>query len=224
VEQQFGSSDNVILGADFKWIVTKGVSIYGQFVLDEFLLKEIKAGNGWWANKYGIQGGAKWIDAFGVSNLDLQAEVNIVRPYTYSHGTTYGSYSNYLQPLAHPAGANFKELVGIVRYQPFPRLNLTAKTFLIKTGQDGNNENWGTDILKNNKSKQMPYGNKIGQGSPVDILFFDFTASYHLKHNLFIDFKQVIRQSKSPLPAFNSNTLLTSLALRLNIAQRTYEF
>lgn len=224
VEQQFGSSDNVILGSDFKWIITKGVSVYGQFVLDEFLLKEIKAQKGWWANKYGFQFGAKWIDAFGVSNLDLQAEVNTVRPYTYSHGTTYGSYSNYLQPLAHPVGANFKELIGIARFQPIPRLNITGKAIMIQTGQDASGQNWGTDILKTNRTKQQVYGNKIGQGNAVDIWFLDFTASYMVKHNLFIDVKQTLRKSESPLGTFNNNTSLTSLALRLNIAQRTYEF
>jgi hypothetical protein len=224
VEQQFGSSDNVIIGADFKWIVTKGVSVYGQFVLDEFLLSEIKAGNGWWANKYGLQGGAKWIDAFGVNNLDLQGELNIVRPYTYSHGTTFGNYSNYLQPLAHPAGANFKEIVGIVRYQPIPRLFITGKTFLLKTGKDDNNQNWGTDILKKNTTREMDFGNTIGQGNATTIRYFDFTASYMFAHNWFVDLKHVIRTSDSDLAAFNNNTTLTSLALRINIAQRTYEF
>jgi hypothetical protein len=224
VEQQFGSSDNVILGADFKWLLAKKISLYGQFVLDEFVLDEIKAGDGWWGNKYGIQLGAKWIDVFGVFNLDWQIEGNLVRPYTYSHGSTFGSYTNYHQSLAHPAGANFKELVSIIRYQPIPRLNLLAKAFYIKTGQDLPGENWGTNILKDNGTRQMTYGNSIGQGNPVDILFFDFTASYMLKHNLFIDFKQVIRNSESTLSAYNNNTSLSSLALRLNIAQRNYEF
>lgn len=224
VEQQFGSSDNVILGMDFKWIVAKKISLYGQFVLDEFLLKEMKAGNGWWANKFAIQAGAKWMDAFWIPNLDWQVEANLVRPYTYSHGTPYGSYSNYLQPLAHPAGANFKEFVSILRYQPIPKLFITAKGILIQTGQDDVDQNWGTDILKNNKTKEMIYGNKIAQGNPVDIYFIDFTTSYMLWHNVFIDFKQVLRKSESSLPAFNNNTSLTSLALRINIAQRTYEF
>jgi len=226
IEQQSGSSDNVILGMDFKWIVAKRISLYGQFVLDEFSIDEIRESDGWWGNKFGIQGGAKWIDAFGIANLDLQAETNIVRPYTYSHGTTYGSYSNYLQPLAHPAGANFKEIIGILRYQPIPRLNIIAKTFYNKTGKDAVGENWGADILKDNSlvNDTNPTGNKIAQGNAVNIFFFDFTASYMFKHNLFIDFKQIIRNSESNLPAYNNNTSLTSLALRLNIAQRNYEF
>jgi hypothetical protein len=224
IEQQFGSSDNVILGADFKWSAFRGVSIYGQFVLDEFVLENIKERNGWWANKFGIQAGLKYYDAFGVSNLDLQAETNIVRPYTYSHYNPYGSYTNYLQPIAHPLGANFKEVIGIVRYQPIPRLNLTGKVIMMQVGRDTINANWGSDIIKDYNTREKDFGNTISQGVKNDILLATFTATWQLKHNLFIDGSIVIRNSKSTEPVFNNNTSITSLALRWNIPQRLYEF
>jgi hypothetical protein len=224
IEQQFGSSDNVILGVDFKWNALKGVSVYGQFVLDEFLLDNLKEGNGWWANKYGIQAGVKYFNAFGVSNLDLQAETNIVRPYTYSHNTSYGSYTGYLQPIAHPLGANFKEVIGIVRYQPIPKLNVTGKLAMMQVGRDTTTVNWGSDILKDNTTREQDFENKIAQGVKNDILFATFTASWQVKHNIFIDLSVVLRQSESPVPIYNTNTSVTSLALRWNIAQRLYEF
>ena len=224
VEQQNGSSDNVLLGADFRYIPVRKLSLYGQFVLDEFVIREIRAGNGWWANKFAVQVGGKYIDAFGIPNLDLQGEVNLVRPYTFSHGSNYGNYSNYRQPIGHPLGANFQEAVGILRFQPIPRLNVTGKLVLIKTGRDLVDENWGGDVLKSNRSLQQTYGNKIGQGASNDIMFGSFTASWHLKHNLFIDGNVVIRKSESELAAFNNNTSVMSMALRWNIAQRSYEF
>lgn len=224
IEQQFGSSDNVILGTDFKWNVLKGVSVYGQFVLDEFVLDNIKAGNGWWANKYGIQAGVKYFDAFNVPNLDLQAETNIVRPYTYSHNTRYGSYSSYLQPIAHPLGANFKEFIGIARYQPLPRLNLMGKLIYAKVGRDSTGTNWGGDILKDNSVRQQDFGNAISQGVKNDIVTASFTASWQLAHNMFIDASILIRRSESPVDQFNTNSTVTSLALRWNIPQRLYDF
>ncbi|MEY4929887.1 MAG: hypothetical protein RI909_611 [Bacteroidota bacterium] len=224
IEQQFGSSDNALLGLDFKWNAFKGVSIYGQAVLDEFVLDEIRAGNGWWANKFALQGGLKYIDALGVSNLDLQVETNVVRPYTYSHTTQYGSYSNYRQSLAHPLGSNFTEWIAIVRYQPLPRLNLSVKAIQAKTGRDNPGENWGGDILKGGQTRQQEYNNKIGQGVSNTILLVNMTASYMIKHNLFLDANQIIRQSKSDLPFYNNNTSITSVALRWNIPQRLYDF
>jgi hypothetical protein len=223
IEQQFGSTDNALLGIDFKWNALKGVSLYGQAVLDEFVAREAFSSKGWWGNKYALQAGLKYIDVGGINNLDLQLEANVVRPFTYSHDKQ-SNYSNYSQALAHPLGANFNELVAIVRYQPIPKLNLSAKLFYAKTGRDSVNQNYGGDILKDNRTRQQDYGNQIGQGFANKITFMDFTASYMFKHNLFIDVKHVIRKSESDLAFYNNNTSFTSLSIRWNIPQRTYEF
>ena len=224
IEQQNGSSDNVLLGMDFKWNAVKKVSFYGQLLLDEFVIDNIKKGNGWWANKFGIQCGAKYVDAFGLANLDLQGEFNIVRPYTYSHNSKYGNYSGFLQPLAHPLGANFKELIGIVRYQPLPRLNVTGKLIFVDIGRDPDDENWGSNIFKENSTREKEYNNEIGQGVSNKIVYGSLTASWQFRHNLFIDGTAIIRKSESDLSFYNNNTSITSLALRWNIPQRQYEF
>jgi hypothetical protein len=224
IEQQNGSSDNVLLGFDFKWNAVRKLSFYGQFLLDEFVIKNIRDGNGWWANKFGVQGGAKYVDAFGIANLDLQGEVNIVRPYTYSHGTGYANYSSYQQPIAHPLGANFNELIGILRYQPLPRLNLVGKLMVSRIGRDSTGVNWGSNILKNNSTRQQDFGNTIGQGIKNDMVYGSFTASWQFRHNLFVDAGVIVRQSKSDLAFYNNNTTVAQFAVRWNIAKRLYEF
>jgi hypothetical protein len=224
IEQQNGSSDNVLLGFDFKWNAVKKLSFYGQFILDEFVIDNIRAGNGWWANKFGVQAGGKYVDAFGISNLDLQGEINVVRPYTYSHNSNFGNYSSYRQPIAHPLGANFEEVTGILRYQPLPRLNITGKLSLISMGRDTIGVNWGGDILKKNTTRQQNLNNTIGQGIGNDILFGTFTASWQLKHNLFIDAQVILRKSESEVDFYNTNTMISSLALRWNIPKRLFEF
>lgn len=236
IEQQFGSSDNAILGADIKWNLAKGVSMYGQLVLDEFLLGHIKARDGWWANKFAIQTGVKYIDAFGVSNLDLQVETNIVRPYTYSHSTIYANYTNYRQPIAHPLGANFKEFIGVVKYQPIGKLNLTGKLIYIDGGSDAlTNQNWGSDPMKPYGTRVQEFGNKIGQGNPMKRTFLSLTASYMVKHNVFVDLQMIRRKETygvgyppnvngvNGVPLGGSGSI-ASLALRWNIAPRNYDF
>jgi hypothetical protein len=228
IEQQNGSTDNAMLGFDFKLNLVKKLSFYGQFVLDEMVISHLRARDGWWANKYAIQVGGKYVDAFGLSNLDLQGEINVVRPYTYSHFTAYGGYSHYRQAIAHPLGANFTEMIGIMRYQPIPKLNLTAKLFLVEIGRDtvGAYTNYGSDITKLN-SNRMPskeLGNMQGQGFKNTIMFGQLTASFQLKHNLFIDASLLIRKSESEIPFYNNNSNISSLALRWNIPQRQYEF
>ncbi len=232
IEQQFGSADNAIIGADVKWNAFKGVSLYGQLVLDEFFLSHVRARDGWWANKFAGQVGVKYIDAFGVSNLDLQMETNIVRPYTYSHNTKYANYTNYRQPLAHPAGANFKELIGVVRYQPIGRLNLTGKMIYFNGGIDyGTNANYGADLMKSNSTRVQELDNRIGQGTPVKRLFTSLTGSYMVKHNVFIDLQYTYRRETYTLSDPSSlftylggRAQLVSLALRWNVAPRNYDF
>ncbi|MDX1629653.1 MAG: hypothetical protein R3345_13190 [Fulvivirga sp.] len=224
IEQQNGSPDNVLLGMDFKWLVAKRLSVYGQLVLDEFLFDNIKEGEGWWGNKYGVQIGGEYIDALGINNLDLQLEANIARPYIYSHGTAFGSYSQYRQPLAHPRGANFTELVAIARYQPHRRVNLQAKLIYSNYGADTTGVNWGGNILLNNSTREMNFNNEIGQGVSTDLIFGNFTVSYHWKHNFFIDISHTYRKTESEVADLSNSTNYTSAAIRWNIPQRLNEF
>jgi hypothetical protein len=223
IEQQAGSPDNANLGLDFKWNFLKRFSLYGQFFLDEFVLNEIRKNRGWRGNKQAFQIGAKYIDVAGVSNLDLQAEFNFVRPYTYSHNLRWGEYSNYNQPLAHPLGSNFYEMIGVLRYQPIPRLSLSGKAIYGVSGADFGERNYGGNIFKNNTENIEEFGNKVAQGNRTKLYFLDFTASWQIRHNIFVDFKQILRQVSSDLSP-KVNQAFTSIAFRWNIPQRFYEF
>jgi len=49
-----------------KQIVAHTAQVYGQLLLDEFVLAQIKKKTGYWANKYAVQLGAKYVDAFNI--------------------------------------------------------------------------------------------------------------------------------------------------------------
>ena len=108
VEQSLGSPDNAAIGFDGKWNLMHHVQLYGQFLLDDFNFAEFKINHKWWGEKYALQAGLKYVDVFGIKNLDAQAEINFIRPFVYSHSDSLGNYTNYNQPLAHPMGANLK--------------------------------------------------------------------------------------------------------------------
>ncbi len=224
IEQQAGSPDNVNLGIDFRWNFLKRFSLYGQFLIDELVIAEVRRSDGWRGNKHALQLGLKYIDVAGIDNLDMQIEMNLARPYTYSHNFLYSEYSNYNQPLAHPLGANFYEYIGILRYQPTPRLQLAGKAIYAKYGTDEGGSNWGQNIFLNNSDFEQEYGNEIGQGVETKLLFMDFTATWQLFHNVFIDLKQLYRKIDSSIEARNNTTLFTSLHFRWNLSQRLYDF
>src|SRR6187397_1288919 len=182
IEQQNGSYDNSVAGFDFKMNVFKKMQFYGQFLLDEFNLEQVKSGDGWWANKWGLQLGAKYINAFGIKNLDLQLEHNRVRPFTYSHRDSVANYTHYNQPMAHPLGANFSETIGILRYQPVPKWTLLAKAMYWKQGLDTGGRSFGSNIFLPNTvpPRQGDYGYEIVSGIESATTFLSFLLSYEL--------------------------------------------
>ncbi len=233
LEQQLGSSDNALIGADFKWNFLSQFQLYGQFIVDELVMSELRAGTGWWANKHGAQIGAKYIDVGGVQNLDFQAEMNVVRPYVYSHfgNEELSNYAHYRQALAHPLGANFREYLGIIDYQPFEDVKVTGKLCLIRTGLDEAERNWGSNILSDNTNRGIPdsdgnpqdYGHKIGQGLKTQILLASLEGTLMLRHNLFADVQFLIRHQNTETMA-QTHIFYVGVGLRLNAAKRLFEF
>lgn len=225
IVNQLGATDKAIIGLDSKYNFAKHFSVYGQLLINEFVLKEVTSGKGWWGNKQAVQLGFKYMNALGIKNLDLQVETNIVRPYVYSaKDSSATSYTNTNMSLGHPLGANFVEFIFYSRYQPAPRLNLIFKSFIIKQGLDTNGKDWGSNPLIPYTSHVRDYGNYIGQGDLSHTSFFDFTVTYMLKHNFFIDLKQTVRNQSSASGAFDLKDNITTVSLRLNIQPRLNEF
>ncbi len=225
IEYHLGSPDNVILGMDYKYNFLKRFSLYGQVVVDEFKLAEIKNQTGWWANKYGMQVGLKYIDVADISNLDAQIEFNTVRPYTYSHNTESGNYTHFNQPLAHPFGANFRETLAVIRYKPHQLLDLKLNLMYAQYGADIDSTNWGSNIfLLNTSNRPQDYDNKILQGDNTQIMLADFLLSYMWKHNLWLDFNYTYRRQKAETASGPNSDHFVGLGFRLNMARKELLF
>ena len=223
IEGTVGSPDNAIAGLDFKANIVHRAQFYGQFLLDEFILSEIKNHPSSWVNKWGIQAGIKYIDAFGIRNLDVQVETNRVRPFTYSHKDTIANYTHYNQPLAHPLGANFQEFIAIINYQPATKWYINAKLIYYYQGLDSAGKNFGSNPF-------LPYTTrvrdnvKIGAGSKGTCLNGLFQVSYEWKENLYFDVSFQYRNYKIANVAGQSNTSLVTAGIRLNMFKRDYDF
>jgi len=227
VEHQLGTPDKVMLGTDVKWHPAKGMQVYGQFVLDEFVFNEFFSisDNGSSRNKHGVQLGYKYIDVAGVNNLDLQLEYNQARPFTFQEKFDYQSYTNYRIPLTHPRGANFREALAVVAFQALPRLTLRGTFMYQMYGADPTaTDNFGGDILKSRRQTSTSlYGNYIGQGIKNKVGMATLQAQFMLRQNLFIDLSQTLRQDYSD-GELSSKTSYGQLALRLNMARFDQHF
>lgn len=219
-----GSPDKTTVGFIGKANINKKTQLYGQLVINELNASEVfKYKNGWWGNKHALQLGFKHINLFKINNLDIQGEVNLVRPFTYTHFTNRSSYTHYNQPLAHPLGANFKEFIGIVRYQPTGKLMLQAKLIYYQQGLDSAGKNMGSNIFLPYTTRPREYGWFTGSGIASSCLFMQATATYELLPNIFIDADLILRRYKQDgTPNFNSN--IFSAGIRMNIRKREYDF
>jgi hypothetical protein len=223
-EQQNGSADNALLGFDWKANAGHQGQFYGQFMIDEFVLKQLKSGDGWWGNKFGLQVGTKYIDAFEIHNFDIQAEFNVVRPFTYSHFDSVANYSHYNQPLAHPLGANFNEVIIIFRYQPLPRWSTELKTIYWRQGIDSVNSNFGSDIFKLNSTRSHgDYGYSLLDGVLTKAINVSGLVSFEWKQNLFVDASLMYRHYK-PENTGVQNTFMFTAGIRLNMFRREYDY
>lgn len=210
-EYALGSSDNVLLGASLtaRW---NQHTFYGQLILDEFLLSEIKAKSGWWANKYGAHLGAKGRFEFLKEKFFYRVEGNAVRPYTYAHLNALQNYANAGYTLAHPYGGNFVEILGELKWQ--------KKLWMVKTfisygiqGLDKNGKSYGGNIYQSYTNRPYDYDVSIGQGLKNN--FFRnqwyFSYNYNSMYHLFVELNFRFDS------AYNRFTFLPMIGSRINL-------
>ena len=224
IEGTVGSPDNAVAGFDFKANIGHKAQLYGQVLLDEFILSEIKNNPTSWVNKWGIQVGLKYVDAFGIDNLDIQLETNRVRPFTYTHNDTISNYTHYNQPLAHPLGANFQEFLGIIRYQPAPKWHVYLQGIYYYKGLDSTNKNFGGNVFRNYTTRTTNDGFKIGSGNKSTVLNAFLQVSYEIRENIFFEVTGLYRHEKNlNTVAANTTTLFTG-GVRINMFNRRYDY
>lgn len=204
LEYSVGSADNSFLGLNVNMRFAKTIKFYAQLGLDEFFLKEIRARRGWWANKQAWQFGFNYVNALNVRGLSLQAEYNEVRPYTYTHGIVTQNYAHYGMPLAHPYGANFRELLGIIQYRK-NNFQFSLKGTYLLIGKDtiGSKSNIGQNIFISYVNRPFEYGHVTTQGDRHTLLQSDIKLTYYVIPNLNARFELgYIQRSESSSAGF----------------------
>ena len=223
VEGSLDSPDNMLLGANVRWKISDHTSFYGQLLLDEFKLNEIKNGNGWWANKQAFQLGLKTFSFARIRNLNLQAEINFVRPFTYQHRSTLQNYAHYNQALAHPLGANFIEEVILIDYR-WKHWYANTKIISAVIGYDTAGMNFGSNIFSNYFTYQNEYGNYILQGLRTNLLYYELKFGYTVNplYNFCVELGIAVRDIKNDLGG--EKTMLITFGIRTNLINKYYDY
>jgi hypothetical protein len=224
---------NALLGLTYKYKWNNQVNLYGQFLMDEFSLGDVKAGDNSWKNKFGYQLGIKYFNAFHVDNLLLQLEYNHVRPYVYSHSDPITNYGHANQNMGHQWGGNFEEFVAIGRYHK-GRLFADAKITYGVRGLDfassGANSNYGGNIYRDyDVERYADTGVKVGQGNKTNVFITDLQAGYLVNPmtNLKL-FGSFIYRNFDPLQdtltTFKESTTWFTLGLRSDVFNWYFDY
>jgi hypothetical protein len=177
-EYAIGSSDNVLIGLSFTAKYKKHAA-YGQLIIDDFFLAEIKNKTGWWANKYGAQLGIKGQLKPKQDSYFYRIEYNFARPYTYSHLNSGQNYGNQGATLSHPYTGNFMEILGELKRQTNRWLFKAFFSYFL-VGLDKDGFSYGSDLYAPYTNRPYEYNHYIGQGIANNGIRAQFTVSYLL--------------------------------------------
>ena len=179
-EYSIGSQDRILLGTNFSYDFGP-VMLYGQFLIDDFVLSELMSRSRWWSNKYTGQFGVKGKMRFSQNAVMTYAsEINFARPFTFSHVNQGTNWGHQGIPLGHPLGANFVESFSFVELTVKRKLRLRAEFMVAQQGGGDSNADfmYGEDIYRSYTERPFEYGYFIGGNGKLNRTRLTLEAAY----------------------------------------------
>lgn len=213
VNNDSGDPDKSLLGFTSKYKISDGLTVYGQFALNEFHSVDFFSSDGSFTNKYGWQLGLRGTNLFAVKNLNFLVETNSVKPYTYSARAEIDSYSNNGEPLAHPWGGNFREAVLLLNYS-YKRFDYSFESDFGRYGLDVNGLNYGKNLFEVYTDAAKVYGNYTTQGLTTNMSYFEGKIAYVInpKTNLRLELGAIYRIEQNT--QFNDKTNMITFGIK----------
>ncbi|WP_166332521.1 gliding motility protein RemB [Sphingobacterium chungjuense] len=187
-----------------KWI------IYGQLYADQLSKFSFNKDSD---RRTSYQFGVKTHDLFNVDRLNATVEFNQAATYTYQNENNRINYSNNGEPIAHPNGANFREILGILTYR-WKRFDLYGQGMYARYGVDPDvSTNVGQDIFR----QDIPQlGNRIGQGDLRNLFYNELRAAYIInpRYNLRAEVGFINRIQNAPNSIGKTTANIFTIGLR----------
>jgi len=213
-QSKSGLGNQELVGLNLKYEVSPNIYLYGQAAANK-LGKDIN-------NRYAAQLGVRAADFLKVSDWNVLLEYNTARPYTYSSDTSQTTYTHAYLPLAHPLGANFKELLGVTDYT-YKNWWFRLEGFVAKYGNDTLKVNYGHNIL--NTRTNYPTSNiTTGQGAATKLYYGDLRVAYIInkKSNLRIEGNLIYRRETGLGKRYED--LMATIGVRMSFRNLYYDF
>lgn len=231
VEYSQGSGDNALLGFAINIKPGKRSLVYTQVTLDEFLMDNVRAGNGWFGNKQAFQLGVVAYEAFGAKTLTVRTEFNYVRPFVYTHSDSRQNYAHAGQALAHPYGSNFWEALARVEWRQ-RRWSAHVHASMATMGQDTGLYSWGNNIFRPESDRPERdadgrlenFGFYLADPVETTVLFAELGAAWEVdpRSGLRVEAVYTLR-SLQPTGLQDQLTNWVRVGISTNLRQRYYD-
>ena len=211
-----GIKNNELVGLNLKYTILPNANLYSQFALN-------KTGSDA-DSRYAVQAGARFWDFLKVKNWNGLLEFNTARPYTYSSANPQAVYAHANLPLAHPLGANFRELIGVTDYT-YKNWWFRLEAFAAQQGLDSANGtvNYGRNPF--NGSTVYPSGNiTTTQGVKTNIYYGELRVAYVLnpRTNLRLEGGFTYRRETNVYHVFEDK--YAYIGVRMSFRNLVYDF
>ncbi|MEO6149938.1 MAG: gliding motility protein RemB [Mucilaginibacter sp.] len=192
---------NTLYGLTGKYKFLDKNAFYAQLLLDRVKGAESAA-----VTTKSWQAGVRGADLFGVRSLNYLVEYNTAQPYTYTGAESLSGYTQFGEPLAHPFGANFREMLGIVNYS-IGRFDFMGQLTYAKYGLNKDNINYGKDI--NTPLVDANTVTSTGQGLSTTLQYAEGTISFLVnpRTNLRVEVGGMYRRQKNDLTTSTASVI-----------------
>jgi len=169
--------------------------------------------------------GLKYYDVATLKNLDGQLEFNAVRPFTYAPATdSAAAFAHYNQPMAHPLGNNFMEVIAQLRYQPATLWTIEGRGVYAVYGDNPAGIYTGSGIYQPATNRAFANNNEYPMlsGTQRKMIWGNLNVAYELRPNLFLEAGGILTLSNEDQPA-TARTYGYG-GLRWNISRSIYDY
>ncbi|MBS1495165.1 MAG: hypothetical protein JST55_16785 [Bacteroidetes bacterium] len=149
--------NNSLLGFDVFVKPANKLSLQGSLLVDDLKFSTLFTSESSKINKFGIQGGAFWTDAFTVPNLNLKLEYTRLSAFVYSHSSNKSTYTNWDYSLGHALPPNSDEIAAQLEYPISSRLKMKVD-YKFQRSADGFVKDANGNIIEN-------YGGEISNST-----------------------------------------------------------
>lgn len=172
-----GDHDNVAMGLDFRALVHRSHSVYGELFIDDISMS--KLGTDWYGNKLAWQLGTYLVEPFGLFDVDARIEYTRLQPWVYTHKFPINGYHHYGDPLGYYTGPNSNALMVELRKRLTRKLHTTFRFDYLRKGLNPDGVNVGGDHLLGHTAAD-PEDAGFLDGEVVDTSLLNLHVSYEL--------------------------------------------